>query len=254
MSALTAPTSSTWIQRGRNPHRDGMLPSIVDIRHHPTGAIVDNVEALCRSVVTRCANGRDLEDCDYVEALGFLLGRVVEVVDRYAPANDRSRIGAWLKQELLWDLQDHWERLNGRNGEKRVYDSRRVEQARRDGGVDDGDPGVHRPDHLAGQGAADVEGDRAFPREWSDVVGDRGGTRPAEGLGVEPGGGGAGGADRRGAGAGRRDGRGVAGQDRGAPAWLDCVSCEWRHYPFAPNGFPGWHYPDACLSCGAALR
>lgn len=252
---------TTTVRQTGTGYVDGhsMLGEIWNLEYQHTDGrleIVDNVEALCRRVLKLSAPNRHpelletppLEPADWDESLAYLLGQVFVLLERYRPRDRRSVLGAWLKQELRWDLLDYWEARYGRNGERRVFDARIV-----DAGVDDGDPGLHRPDEPAASGAADPAGDRAFPREWTDAVGDRGGARPAEGLGVEQGGGGAGRADRRGAGADRRDGAQVAGSARGAPPWVDCVSCAWRHYPWAPNGVPGWHFPATCTGCGEPM-
>lgn len=235
-------------------HRNGAYMVDPPDWHPRCDLLVDNVEGLCRKILN-AANDRlpeRLEWADYDESLGYLLGRAVELVPRYRPRDQRSQLGAWLKQELHWDLLDYWERVHGRKGEKRVVDLRPALAA---AGVADGDPGLDRPDQPAARSAGDADADRALPREWSDLPADRG-TLVADtvgGLGLDAGGGGQGGVGRAGVVAGGRAGAEVAGADPRA-AWLDCLSCSWRHYPSAPNGVPGWHYPDACTSCGRTLR
>lgn len=222
---------------GWHPHRD---------------LLVANVEGLCRKILN-AANDRlpeRLEWADYDESLGYLLGRAVELIPRYRPRDSRSQLGAWLKQELAWDLLDMWERVHGRHGEKRVVDTRPLT-----GAVADSDPRLDRPDEAPAGGAGEPDSDRALPREWSDLPADR---READagtvgGLGLHAGRGGEAGADRASDRAGRRDGREAAGPGARA-TWHDCLACGWRHYPAAPNGVPGWHYPDACLACGDALE
>jgi len=237
-----------------NPHAGGMLPTVLTLRHQPTGHTVENVEALCRKVLDAAAGGlrSRLEASDYAESLAFLLGQTAVLLDRYNPRDDRSSLGGWLKQELRWDLLDYWEAWYGRSGEKRVFDSRLLEAGARDAGVDDGDPGMDRPGSPAAEGAGDDPGAWTFPRGWLDPDGDRGGGRLLEGCPVGEGGGATPGADRGGAPAGRPDGRPTAIPPRRAP-FRDCEACGWRSYPQAPNGLPGWHLDEVCLGCGAEL-
>lgn len=240
-------------------YSNSMLPVVWDYTHPVTGEIVYNVEALCRGHLRRLSAGvtPPLGPADYAESLGFMLGEVIVLAEqKYDPAR-ASSLGEFLNARMPGVLIDYWRRFYGRKGERRVYDLRRLERAAGDSaetadGFDHGDLGVDRPnDSLAG-GADSAQGAWALPREWTESDGDGGTVRPAQGLGAGPGAADPVSVDRRGVGTSGRDGLAVAGAPRGA-AWHDCVSCGWRHYPWAPNGVLGWHYPEACLACGTAM-
>lgn len=242
-----------------NPYADGMLRTVWTLEL--AGERVENVEGLCRGVLNRVAAGISppLERCDYDEWLGWLLGQVVVLTHPDSPnpydATKGGPLRAWLYTELVRDLIDELRRRWGRQGQKRVVDGRLAEQAFRDAGGDDRAARVDLSRGVAAEGADDAGRDRTFPREWTDLPGDRGavGADPVGGLGGVAGGGGPGRADRAGAG----EVGGAVGEAAragvGAPAWVDCGGCGWRHYPFAPNGVEWWHFPDRCVSCGAEL-
>lgn len=217
--------------------------------------VVRNVEGLCRSVLNRFAAAvtPPLEPAEYDDSLRHLLGAVVELATtKYDPGRGGA-VGDYLYARLPGVLIDYWRGWHGRNGEKRILDARAIEQALRDAGVDDGDSGVRGRGGAAGEGAADADADRTFPREWAELPGDRGADGPVGGLGIDAGAGGGGRAARAGAAEGGRAGGQATRACGGAAAFLDCGTCGWRHYPAAPNGLARWHFPLSCAACGSAL-
>ncbi|RDI73295.1 hypothetical protein Gocc_2895 [Gaiella occulta] len=233
-----------------NTHTRRMLAVVWDLEHQ--GETVRNVEGLCRKTLNRNPRAAQIEACDYDDALAYLLGAVVELLPHYRPRDSGSRLGAYLAWKLGFLLSDYLDKRDGRHGEKRVVDTRYADAAARDHGLDDQDPGLHRPDQAAGGGDGDPRTDRALPRGWAELEGDRAALRPIGRLGVDPDREGAASATGRGGQVRSGDGSRAARADRGA-AWRDCPGCGWRHYPEAPNGTPGWHYPDRCTCCGGQL-
>jgi hypothetical protein len=240
------------------PDRKTVLPEpwVIDDPAHPNGGVYD-AEGLCRAVLIANLRGRrqPVSDADFHEALGYLLGQLVVI--RYGDA--RKEVKPWdpakgvpfrvyATFKLRWAISDFWEEFYGRHGQHRVVDDGTgVAGAGAD--LDDGDPGGRE----LGDPAAGDEADRVDARRWLESEADRLGLGDDAGSGLAARGAAAGGADRAGAGAGGRALGQATEADRPA-SWLDCVSCGWRTYRQAPNGLPGWHWPEECAGCGAPLE
>lgn len=254
-------TETTFNAHTRTPsetYPDSFLPRIWQITHAgtPKGPLrpdeqVGNTEGLCRGVLKELTRGlsEPVEDADWVDSLGFLLGETVVLAAKYPRGRPGFVFRAWLYQRLCWALIDHWRRTWGRHGEKRVADLRKLEDVYRQAGVDDGDRPAARLEQAAGGDGLDSQD----ALRWLFADGDRedvepdGGSRRDATTAAEGCDGGAGvGAVGRAVGA-------VAGSSRGASPWRDCVTCGWRHYPHAPNGVDRWTFPDFCTNCDVLL-
>lgn len=218
--------------------------------------VVADVEALCRGVIRELTAAKQMSDADELLTLSHLFETVLIKTPKYDPGRAGILFRPWLHTAMQRAAIDFWRTFHGRKGEKRVADDRLLQSARRDSGLlDDRDHGVDRSDRPAEEGPDGTPGDRAFPREWADLPGDRpfvvaapvGGLGRDEGVG-DPGCVGGGGVE-----AGGRDVGAAARPDRGAPPFLDCVSCGTRSYAAPPNGIDKWHYPP-CAACGAVLE
>lgn len=236
----------------------------------------ENQASRRHAVTARCACGRYAPDerlTDSEDFIGKLLEKVlaregipVEPVER-AEALQVLRIQLWRTSckydsrshirfrvyayfELYNDAIDHFRSERGRHGQHRVFDAR-FELP--DVDLDDAAAGADRLDGAASPDPADdpeswaadaggllAEGDRA-PARPLGRQGGRARRRTADG-------------DHRPGGPARgRAGAAAAGARPGA-AFIDCAECGWRSYREAPNGLPGWHWPDACPGCGARLE
>lgn len=196
----------TWTLRG------GDVPALADVASRATVVVVDDVEQLCASIVVDQSRSDapyvPRETSDLYEALGFLLGRVVEVLPRYDPTRGRrvydpwtQGFRAWLHDELVCDLIDQWRSWYGRNGHKRLPTTGRVNAEEADGREDpyDGRSGRERRSRGALTEASGDRGDAG-----SDALrgllegGDRQVLQQVEALGL-----------------------GAAGRARGGPARAD---------------------------------
>lgn len=214
---------------------------------------VPDVEALCRGVIRSLTSADPLPLDDELETLSQLFEQTVKLQAAYDPTKAGILFRPWLYSELQRDAIDFWRTFYGRKGEKRVADSRRLDAAARDAGVDDGAPGMDRPDPASEAGEDGAPGDRAFPREWTDLSRDRRADRPVGGLRrgeghLDPAVDGRRGAQGRGQAVGR-----VAGADRGSVPWIDCLTCGIRNFCAPPNGIDAWHFA-ACVGCGSTLE
>lgn len=186
----TLPT--VWVLRGAD------VPALAATASRAHVVVVDDVELLCASIVV----DQSRSDAPYVpgeladlyEALGFLLGRVVELLPRYDPARGRvvydpwtQGFKAWLHSELGLDLIDQWRSWYGRNGQKRLPSAARVNTEEADGREDPYDGRSGRERRSRGALPA-VEGDRRDAR--GDALrgllegGDREVLREVEALGL----------------------------------------------------------------------
>lgn len=188
-----------WQLRGSD------VPGLAAVKSRARESVVDDVEHLCAAIVVDVSRmDRALhpwvatETADLYEAVGFLLGRTVEVLDRYDPTRGRAKhdpwtagFRAWLHDELRNDLIDHWRSWNGRHGHKRLPSLSNIDE---DGetydGVDGHDGRSTRERRL--RGAADTDsGDRgdagldALRRRFLEG-GDRALLREVEALGLGP--------------------------------------------------------------------
>lgn len=226
-------------------------------RLRPDETVAD-VEALVHGVIARVATTSDLSAADRDELFSHLLERTVVLTGSYDQGRDdpaqRAQLAfrPWLFHRLGLAAIDFLRQWLGRHGEKRVVDSR---LGLRDVDDVDGDGAVGL-DRLAGA-AAESSGDR--PEDWADALGwlyargDRATLREERGLGLDEGAGAAGGDRGAAPGAGAPDAPRAAGH--GGQASVECAGCGWRHYRTqAPNGRPGWRFPDRCLSCGRPLE
>ena len=122
------------------------LPALATVASRAHTVVLADVETLCASIVVEKERGAESyiphESADLYEALGFLLGRTIEVLPRYDPTKGRrlhdpwtGGFKAWLYDELAYDLIDHWRSWNGRNGQKRMLPTGRS-LIDHDGGVE----------------------------------------------------------------------------------------------------------------------
>lgn len=218
---------------------------------------VPDVERLCRAVIreqtgashdrggdrgrgpngARPGNGTRirLELADHDEALAYLLGEVVTLERRYVHFEGGSFRG-YLFYRLRFAFKDWLRSFYGRHGQHRLI---APELAVRP-----------RDLRVAGEPVDDSAAD------WADDLGglyggaDRGVDGPVGVVGARPGEG-TRPADLRG-GAGESGSAGGAAGAAGG-AFVDC-SCGWRTYRQAPNGQPGWHWPEACVGCGQPVK
>lgn len=201
------------------PLRAGDVPRLAG-RGRDEAVLVGDTETLCASIVVdqsrRDADYAAKELADLYDSLGWLLGRVVEVLPVYDPTRGRQvhdpfagGFKGWLHLELTCDLIDYWRAWFGRHGQKRVfagdskedavdgpaaavddgYDGRSYRERRSRGALDEaaGDRGDAWLDALRGRL---LEGrDRALLREvealgLGTVGGARGRTAAAGGVGA----------------------------------------------------------------------
>lgn len=239
---------------------------------NPTNAKKQLVEELCVceafAVDARLPDGEDfarrvlqkviakeavpLERVDLEDVLQVMFMQLWRASAKY-DSRSHIRFRVYAYYELFNDAIDEIRRAFGRHGQHRVYDPRSGgsdavadgdSAGRRQGEPASRDPGDDHEHWLADVGGLLAGGDR----EEAGHVGADGGPAGERD-------------DARARGrSGRTDRRArapVTGKDRGAPRralWLDCAGCGWRNYLEGPNGLPGWHEPDVCGSCGAALR
>jgi hypothetical protein len=116
---------AVWVLHGAD------VPALAAVVSRSRVVVCDDVELLCASIVVEQSRLDEsyvpTETSDLYEALGFLLGRVVEVLPRYDPTKGRrihdpwtAGFRAWLHNELAFDLIDHWRSWFGRFGQKRM--------------------------------------------------------------------------------------------------------------------------------------
>lgn len=214
---------AVWVLHGSD------VPALAHVLARAGVVVVDDVEVLCASIVVEGSRSDapyvPSERADLYEALGFLLGRTVEVLPRYDP--DRGRrvydpwtqgFRAWLHDELAMDLIDQWRSWFGRSGHKRLAIPRGVHFAEETDGAQRGfaeDNDGRSQSERRFRGAADeAAGDRgdsgldALRRRFLEG-GDRALLREVEALGL-------------GATAGARDG--AARPDSPGPVDLELVS------------------------------
>jgi hypothetical protein len=152
--------------------------------------IVEDVESLVWGVIGRTPTTRDLSDADRDELFSALLERTVVLTRKYDPSRDDPRRRAplqfrpWLFQRLRLAAIDELRHWHGRQGQKRVFDERLLDAARRRVGVDDGDPGVDRPDPATSEDASFAGALRTLPPRRTNALGDRERARLLRGLGV----------------------------------------------------------------------
>lgn len=220
-----------------------MLPELLTLEIG--GEEIENVEGLCRGVLKRLASGVTprLEPCEWEDALAFLLGEAYVQSALYDASRAGIRPRPWLFDRLGKRLIDEWRsrRCFGRDGQYRTPIV-----------VDDDDPGVDRLEGASAAVSSDRAEDWADALEWLYVEGDRETLREERRLGLETPGRAQAGPDRPGALTLVRDLGRAPGADRVAAPWRDCA-CGWRIYAQAPNGYPGWHYPERCPACGSGL-
>jgi len=107
------------------------VPALAAVSSRAHTVVLDDVETLCASIVVDVSRSDapyvPTETSDLYEGLGFLLGRVCEVLPRYDPTRGRAvhdpwtaGFKAWLHDELTLDLIDQWRSWFGRNGQKRM--------------------------------------------------------------------------------------------------------------------------------------
>lgn len=212
------------------------------------GETVENIEGMARGILKRLAPGvtPPLEPCERDDAIAFMLGEAVVQAELYDATRAGMQPRPWLYDRLGKRLIDEWrsKRQFGRSGQYRAVVLSDVD-------------GTARVDQLDGSPST-LPGDRS--EDWADALEglydrrDREADREARRLGLraprrakaKP--------DRAGA---RALGRAIersAGEDpRAQAAFRDCGRCGWRVYAQAPNGEPGWHYPDDCPACGGGL-
>lgn len=214
---------------------------------------VDDCEQLIHGVIGRVGSARGIGPADLDELFGHLCAQAVVLTGAYDPHRDvtgRLVFRAWLFRELSFDAIDFLRSWLGRSGEKRVAD---VVPSRFDDSDDLEPAGVGR----LGRAAATGEGDSQ--EGWADAVGrlyargDRATLREERRMGFGEGAGAAAGAGGAARGAAGRDAS--RGSAAGAGAGIDCAWCGWRSYRVAaPNGAPGWRFPDRCVACGRPLQ
>ena len=177
------------------------VPALAPVRSRAHVVVVDDVETLCASIVVDVSRSgapyAASELCDLYEAVGFLLGRVIEVLPRYDPTRGRqvhdpwtNGFKAWLHSELVRDLHDQWRSWYGRHGHKRMV---QFDFGSDTGGISvDGDERTiwSRGERRSLRAASADQGDRGDDR--GDVLrgllegGDREVLREVEALGLRP--------------------------------------------------------------------
>jgi hypothetical protein len=230
---------------------NSMLP---ELTHVELGGESIEIEGLCLGVLKRLEPGVQppLEPCERDDALAFLLGEVYVQARLY----DASRAGtairttgrtparSWLFDRIGKRLIDEWRsrRCFGRAGQYRAPVR-----------VDDDDLGMDRLESAPAAIASDCPEAGPDDLERLYARGDRETLREERRLGLDT--------DRRTPTGDHRAGaRAVVRVERRAPSedrvdapWRDCEGCGWRAYAQAPNGYPGWHYPERCPACGCGL-
>lgn len=236
---------------------NSMLPELTFL---DLGGESIEVESLCRGVLKRLAPGVSppLEPCEHDDALAFLLGEIFVQASLYDATRAGIRPRPWLFDRIGLRLIDEWRRVFGRNGQRRPALSATGAHHRGGMNVESGlrldlrDP---RMDRLE-QATATLSSDRST--DWPDDLerlyarGDRETLREERRLGLDTPRRAPSSSDRAGARALVRVERRAPSKDRVAAPWRDC-RCGWRVYAQAPNGYPGWHYPECCPACGCGL-
>lgn len=128
--------------------------------------LIDDVEGLIRGAITdgqrRGVLHRDLEDGDFQEVLGFLLGEVAVHGRKFVP-QPGIEFRPWLYYRLTrYGVPDAARWLYGRRGQHRLLP-----------GQPDADADAPRGDRLGDVAGVD-EADRVDARRWLSAEGDRG--------------------------------------------------------------------------------
>lgn len=217
----------------------------------PNG-VAEDVEGICRGVIDEMCSrlGVELEEVDWDDSLNALLAAAVVLHRSYDPAkrNGTGSFEGYLYDRLRFRLVDHWRSPAGfgRRGQFRVFDPRVLGPT-----VDDNDAGEDRLDEPADRAAEDAFDARLGSCGGLLTLGDREEARPDGERGREADLGSRGGAAL---GNGRARATAASAGRVATSAYVDCLACGWRTYRQAPNGMPGWHWPERCASCGAALK
>jgi hypothetical protein len=216
----------------------------------PNGVVAD-VEELCVAVLAEMLRRRGMTKAsasDRADALGFLLAATVLLHRKYdcSKRHGSGSFSGYLYDRLRFRLIDYWRSPAsgfGRQGQHRVGWRPPILDGELQPGGTLNDPVVRRDARAGALDEPVASGPGDDPDDWLATCGGllEGGDRTDdEPLGVV------------------RVGpdRGAEGRAARAPAvtsaYVDC-SCGWRTYRQAPNGLPGWHWPDACSGCGGAL-
>jgi hypothetical protein len=135
-------------------------PRAVNASRGGNPVLVTDVEGMCRGVLASAIGRRripPLDDGDYNEAIGFLLGEVVIIARRYDPTRRGIEFRPWLYSILSRRAPEACRWLYGRRGQHRVA-------VDLNGDLDDGDDGTPQ---LGGAASGDP-GDRLDARRWLD--------------------------------------------------------------------------------------
>ena len=220
------------------------LPAVWRLEAPGPNGVVADVEALCVAVVEEYVE-RNAAPSQYVDRdllLGFALGEAVVLHSKYDPAkrHGSGSFSGYLYDRLRFRLVDFVRSWYGRQGQHRLSSFEH-----------DGDAGDARLGEPVAESAEDAALDRLATCGGLLTLGDR----SEDGQDRGAGGNGDHGPGRGATAVLGRAGAAAASTGRGAPpTFVDCLACGWRSYVQAPNGMPGWHWPERCAACGEALK